>query len=663
MNGTSHESVITHAEEILESDGHHTYAYLAKMFESQLLRGCGYADSAGEDLYIDIKLRSVVSFGCTIKTWREKVCNMSSLTHYHDPITNQGLDLSQYSSLEAWAEAGAAAGAILLGAAGFWVDVDAVPPINFNQPYQSAADACQEHYNLAVSTWRGLSTGDGDPWGKAMFHLGWACHFIGDICISPHTVSNEFWTHDNYENAFNQYLSDPNIHAHNISQNLAQYGLNVSVRDLVHQAAVETRNELPFYQNNQWQQGIQRAVPRAEVYIARLLAKFFQEVGVSQYPNPLTARVGEIDETLIPYAALFYRKDNQAWTPLVTNDRGTVMLPFKVGDVVQFRPAVPGYLFEGHYFGYASTIPEFPAPQSPVVYTHAANPTIQPTIQFRMRKVVPDLRITPEALDMLRALVRENQLIVKIDGRILPQTHDERVAEVIQDLVDVQLTGGVAGPGPCLQVGSPVPVHLNVRVYRPINISQAQFARTKADMANLVRLSDDPQAHEWHVARQLREGIRRGAERQRIVPAPEVLEAISHMPVNTDSQGAPIHTGQVTRRDLGILANAPIILVAAPGHHRVTVDVLQEPGFVGYCCPGQTTLTVTTNLWESASINILPGNQAGRLRLRISVCDADNASNDLDAVTKMVELWVLPSINGGTDSTPFIPPVLQPNGA
>lgn len=53
------------------------------------------------------------------------------------------------------------------------------------------------------------------------------------------------------------------------------------------------------------------------------------------------------------------------------------------------------------------------------------------------------------------------------------------------------------------------------------------------------------------------------------------------------------------------------------------------------------TLNVNANPFEEAWINILPSNQGGKLRLKITVREIDAAPDNIGEVTKVVELWVL----------------------
>jgi hypothetical protein len=672
MHGFSHEKIIQYAKNILKKDHHFTYSYVADVFESDLLRGTSHADSAGEPLFIIVKLNFLF---WEVKSWRKEICNMASLGHYHNPDTNKGLDLSQYSHLEGWIEAGGTVAAIILGAFGFWPDVSASPPINFNTTYQSAADACQEHYNLAVKIWRGQDPGVSFPWAEAMFHLGWACHFIADVCVSPHTVSNEFWTHDKYEDKIQEIIADATVHEDSISTNLADYGLNTSARQLVVQAANETRQELYLYKEDRWIEGARKAIPRAEVYTARLIAKFLNEVGVANLPNPLKAKVQELrlgppkTAHAIPNAVLFYRRTNQMWQPLITDVQGSIPIPLESNEIVEFRPAAPGYLFEGSYGGDAPTIPEFPNPISPVSYRHAPNPLQDSKIAFNLRSVVPLVDFTFIA-NIGRTMVTttgavggavRSMHILDLDRAMQPVQSEsiEIVKATIEDLVDVELCGATPDKEAILKVGSNEPANLVVRIYRPLLINTGRFVRSRAEITKLAKSVTllSPTAR-VNIAKRWREDMHGGEPIKPVEPDPEVIEALSKTATIVDRTGGKIYDFTMPKGTKGLESNWPVVNVAAPGSHRVTVEVVQGPGLVGYGCPGPVSLIANTNSYDWALIRIFSGNQAGKLMLRITVSEIDAGSNDLGEITKTVELWVLPPDAGGVDTEPLIAPSL-----
>ena len=660
MNGLSHQIVIQQAKKILENDHRLTFAYVANFYESELLRGTSYADNAGVPVYIYERLNWLFF---EIKTWRQELFNSSSLSHYYDPGTDQGLNLAPYRDVEGLAEAGGVLAAILLGFAGFNVDVWASPPFKFNAPYQSSADLCQEQYDLAVEIWGRQHPVAGDKWAEAMFHLGWACHLIADICVSPHTVSNEWMSHNSYEDFIDQLVADePNIHAQFIGANLAQYGLNASARELIVQAAIETQRELYLYQEDRWDEGARQAIPRAEIYTARLLAKFFNEVGVAALPKTLKATVKEFGAFGIPKAVIFYRKGIQEWQPLITDQQGSVNIPLAAGDNVKFRPAVPGYLFEGHYIADApeAGIPEFHANSSPVSYMQPANPIQVPLLTFQMRSLVP--QVVMGRIPVQQPLARNLGPVQRAMRRQPTQAEmvEAMVDATIADLVDVEVSGAAPGIEAKLKVGSAEQVKLRVHVYRPVLLNTGHFVRSLAEINELSRSAVEMQpAQRAIIARQRRDDMARGAPRQLVQPEPEVLEALRNTATIVDAAGIEVYDGARIKNATGLQANMPLILAAAPHIHRVTVEVVQGPGTVGYCCPGPVTLDVNTNPSGEAWIYVLPGNQAGRLRLKITVCEADAGPDNIGEIMKTVELWVLPPDADGFDTEPLVAPRLQ----
>ncbi len=279
MHDESHKQAIRNAINILENDGLSAHAHVAQTFLPDLERGTVHADRAGEKLTAEI----LVEVACIdVDTYSRYICNTASLEHYYNPDTDQGLDLSGYRGYVDFIDDWAVWILTLTGLAPFVdADISFRPGINFGQPYPSAADRCQEHYATALAIWRGEQPSEsGYAWADAMFHLGWACHFVADLCVSPHTVSDEFWGHSNYEDTIDAMQSAPAIHAQTVGPNLADYRLDDTTREIAVQAATETHPELHLYSENRWQDAARLAIPRAEKYSARLIEKFLHEVGV-----------------------------------------------------------------------------------------------------------------------------------------------------------------------------------------------------------------------------------------------------------------------------------------------------------------------------------------------------------------------------------------------
>jgi hypothetical protein len=656
MNSLAHAKVLLQSKEILKNDGHNTFAYVAGFHESDLLRGTAYADDAGVKQYIDIDLRSIISFGASLYTWRIDLSNTSSFTHYYDPNTGQGLDLSAYGDVEGFVEAGGFLAAIVLGFAGFWIDASAHPDLNFNVPYQSAADACQEHYDLAVITWRNPQAGS-YPMADAMYHLGWACHFLADLSTSAHTTSSRFLNHQDYEDLIDVVQGDNAVHAQGISGNLAQYNLGASVRQIAAECATETAQELYLYDQKRWDEGARLAIPRAERYSARILAKFFYDVGVAQMPLPLRVNVRTTDETPIPNAVVFYRKPGQKWKPLITDNQGSTHVVPQSNEVLEFRPSVPGYLFEGVYGGVAPTIPEFPNYQSPVRYTHSPDPIQEPSIVFRLRPMAPIFRVA--VLDRAALLTHFGTITATLRPVAPHFARANPTEAAIAETINVEVMGERPGTEPELKVDSPIPAHIRVSIYSLINVMTGQLVRSRDDLEHLVATIGDVSTPERLAGyRERRVGIRRAEARQPVQPTAEAQEAMARTAEMAARSQERLYTGQKLRwKDPG-LATIPTIFVRAPGRHRVQVEFIQEVGFVGYHCQDANSIEVRTNAYEEAWIRILTGNQAGRLKLKITVTPED-VNHGFGEITKFVELWVMPSDAGAVDTEPLRAPRLE----
>jgi hypothetical protein len=629
----NHPVVIDRALKIIEHDGHHSFAQVLGSFKDDLLRGVDFADNADAKLSIKITLNLL---GCGLHTWKKPITNLSTFTHYYDPDTQAGLDLQAYGSLENLVDsAGFLAG--LIFAPGLSVDISSTPELMFDRPYPSAADRCQEEYDLAVATWHGTA---GYPWADAMFHLGWACHFLADLCVSTHTVSDRFWDHGSYEDRIVAVANEKDVHLQGIGS-LGQYQTNVSAKQMAIDAATETHGELALYDNNQWDDAAYLAIPRAERYTARLLVKFLQEVGVASQPLPLEVRV--LGEHPIPNALVFYRHPGEKWRHVTTDPGGVAHIALKPNETIQLRPAVPGYKYDGDYDGDAPTIPEFHGPASPVVYTHSPNPLQQAKIFFNLERTAAPVMPRWVLLDTVLRWTG-GQGSVRIFDKIAPA--DDMAAAAWAEQVVIE-ANEPAGPG--LVMGGGVPLDIGIQVCTTAAMP-GRVLKTRAGFEHVV----EPHRTAWTGER---------LAQARLTPAPQLApDRMSRAVIHRLDEAAPQHLERIhliESPDLEVhhtvLGHTMTMALPIAGEHRVTVQLVQTEGLVGYGCAAVPDLEGNTDLFGRAVVKVFAGDQAGLIRLRVTVAPVDPHADPSPAVSRTIEAIVSPDGGGPDVAAPASP--------
>lgn len=363
MKKNCHRYMVLNAAKLLAADNLHGYANAVNSFETSLVAGALFADRAGPPLNIIVKHRI---FGCGVAETHEEICNFASLNHYYDPETDAGLNLSEWGSLENIVELFAL---LILGGV-YFPDLDVEPPLDFEHPYPSAASECQLHYDIALQKWQ-----QGDSYG-AFFELGWACHYITDVCTSPHTVSDKFIGHGDYEELADVCFGKEGYSLESVGIFPQDYEQKLTCYELVRAAARQTRRELQYYTQGKdsWAKGLELGLPRAEKMTACLIAKFLTAIQANLTCKPLKLMVTDLrDDTPIPGAFIFHRSyDDRRWQRIRTDAAGQCTLQLKNGEKYAVRPAFPGFKFFGAHGAdnMEPEIGEFPDYRSPVTFTH-----------------------------------------------------------------------------------------------------------------------------------------------------------------------------------------------------------------------------------------------------------------------------------------------------
>jgi hypothetical protein len=626
MHDASHKSTIQQAISILENDGHTTHAHSAKSFLSDLERGTVHADRAGSELRAEITAEIVC---IDIYTYSKYVCNMAGLEHYYDPSTKRGLDLSQYANLlefvDTWAP-------FILTLGVLDVDIAFKPELDFNHAYPSAVDHCQDHYDTALAIWRGQRPTDtGYAWADAMFHLGWACHFIADVCVSPHTVSNEFWGHSDYEDTIDSMQFSPDVHAISVGPKIQDYQLGDTAREIAVQAAVETRQELHLYCDDQWEEGACRAIPRAERFTARLLEKFLVEVKVENEPPPLRIWVLNADGHALPGASLFYRHEGGPWLHKTVDNLGFCRLALQSNEVVELRPAAAGHVFEGRFAGDAPCVPEFHGPASPVRYEQAPDPLYMPSIYFSLRTI------------FVRGVLRLpwNEI-----AEFLP--FNQPYLGMPMERIEILVMGQQEGEEPELAVGSDRPAHLKVRIFDLLDITSGKLVRSVEDFGRQIEFK----AAQADLG-QLRERMRRPGE-ARFAPTKEARIALERTIRDDEPGGERIpYLGPKLGVTTSLSARTPSIMVTALGRYRVHVEV-DATGGIGAPIGGPVPMAESrTDRNQEVFFRIKPGTEAGILNLRVSV-DCEDQERFGYPFERNVAFLINPRDNGGPDELPMV---------
>ena len=172
-----HGYILDHAMAILAADNRQNWAELAKQYEKDMLDGAMFADRAGPDLTLRVYVWTLIPWPMRFEAWSKRLCNYASLEHYHNPDTGKGLQLVYYKQLEDWASEFAPLiswfAGTLVGSGGLVFGQTEISP-EIQPQYRSAAEVCEEHYQLAVAcaTNKAPQEGIRTQTQTAMFHLG-----------------------------------------------------------------------------------------------------------------------------------------------------------------------------------------------------------------------------------------------------------------------------------------------------------------------------------------------------------------------------------------------------------------------------------------------------------------------------------------------------------
>jgi hypothetical protein len=681
-----HATPILYAIKSIEADGHPVFARLLSSFLPDLIRGTDKADNDGPNETIYVK----VHWTCTdIGVVTVDLGNLASFSHYYDPDTGQGLNLSGWGSVEGFVDyLGSFGGILFLG--GIWFDASVFPPLDFTHPYPNAADRCEEHYQSALRIWRGEEPAPhGYPWADAMFHLGWACHFLADLCVSAHTASDTFQGHQAYEDflAVQQALgmalppdAPGNLHIHSVGTD-ADYGTGISAHDLAVEVAVATHDELPLYNDRQWYQAARAAIPRAEIATARLLMKFLTDVHASEEPSSLRVRTHDRADGPLPATTVFYRLTGQPWSWTVTDAEGLTHLAFPRGASAQVRPARPGYSFTGRYSGTGSPqIPEFPEWTSPVPYRHDPSPLTETSIQLELDRTPLHLEtisrviLPPGAFpapptrgprgagqpeseaEPARAVavaertqtVQVADLTMRAPVPLVAAVAGDPITQAMAQRVQVDVLDGPDGRPPALIVGAGTPARLGIRLFDAVGLPGVVLS-TRADFEQAAgQFPGDATLEQVRATRRRLAGMQLRATREAQVlldQAPRVVD-----------RGDVVYAQPMLQTRHDALAQLPVLLLPTSHAHHVHVEVDSSDGFAGYATtPGPSALDVVAEPGTTPIVRVFPGGQAGPLRIIVTVRPTDEEAL---LAQRTVDLMVQPADTGSDVAAP-LPPILR----
>lgn len=668
MNSKAHSYIIKHAILILEHDGQGNFAGIARQFFNQLEEGTWAADQVGEMLRIVVSVDTffILPGVLEITLYEKNICHMGSLEHYYNPQTRHGLDLSYF--LGGYADFVAT----FLQYGIRPVSIEVIPCPNFSVPYPSAADHCQQEYDLAVKIWQdGVSKEEGlTAWESAFYHLGWACHFLADCAVSPHTVDDRWKDHDDYENLAEGIGWDNSYHAQSISDNPADYRVTDSPRKMVHDEAAETNPELYLYDAGlsdgglyNWSTGLLHAIPRAEKYTARLLSKFFTEVGISREPPPITVKLIEDkgpEETGIKDACLYYReRGDQFWKLVITDSQGACQLFLTLDGIYEFRPAMPGYVFEGNYYGNAPSISEFHEPCSPVPYTHVAYIGSR-SLKLRLRKIAepPMPVVARESTSRIQGRPLGLGQRAPVNLEVLVSHELEHYAsDVIAEQIEIATMGtGWASPYTMyMSTDADYSVaYVRVQLCCIASVKNGDIILSKQALEQIIQESG------FGPDSRMQQSVQR--ESTPATASLAVVKALKRLPVQTitkqNGEESKVYRSPKVGKPNPLLNAAKLLLLPAPAGCRVRVEVVSdEYGYIGLgTATSPNSLDVKTDENGVAWVRVKPGNQAGKLKLRLRVMDIPEVEPDM-LPTALTELLVMPDDN--KDSTPFYPPRLE----
>ena len=641
MHGNCHKHMILKSEGLFRAANLPAYAGMVKAYETALVEGALHADNAGPPLEIIVKHRVL---GCEVDEDRWVLCNFASLNHYYDPVTDAGLNLQDsWGSLEVLLET---VQVFLFGGL-YCADLSAEPDLDFIHPYPSAAAECQLHYDRALQRWQ-----HGDSHG-AFFELGWAAHYITDACTSPHTVSDRFIGHGEYEDRAEICFGTGQYTMNSVGQFPKAWGQARTPYEFVRLAARQTRTELQHYTDGEdaWDEGLLCALPRAEKLTACLIAKFLTAIDVNTTCPPLNVSVVNARNSVgIAGALVFHRAENSAqWQRVRTDAQGECTLHLKEGTRYKFRPALPGYTFIGkHSADKIRDIPELTPKVSPVEF-RLENPLLgSPSLV---------LALEPSAMQIATIAIPaalERPALWNARLGPLPDHIERRLRHI---LVSVEAKGTGEGEEISVVQGDPSGRLIAIHVHDVFDLQTLQKA---SPLSGRLRHFDP--ARDRALIGRIGTAPRLDQLPANAIAAFQPIVARTEKHTTRDPQGNTTLVARPSHARLQhteALGRSGLMLVPAEDLYDVKVSIVTGPGHVGHGMAPIAPATFRTNESGTTVFRVTGGGQIGELRLRIEVSTIGAAGMAGSVLTtKDISVWVWPDQTGGMDRAPLLAPTI-----
>lgn len=685
MDGFVHAMIVSKAIDLLGRSGREVYAAWGNQGVANLCEGVLYADSAGRPQYVVFK----VNFLCGAaeeELGRIDLTNTASNEHYYDPISKAGLNLSGMEPLDFAADllADLLTTVGTLGIVSIFVDVIG---LDLDKQYRSAAECCKDHYDRALLAWRGDPTiwPTLDRRSAAMRELGWACHFIGDLCTSPHTISRPplliFFSHRDYESFAAEVIDydKPYQHADDVEEELLQSAGTQGADKIAETVAEQTRGEYDLFlagmENDAergafWATALATAIPRAERYTAILLAKFFGDVGISEEPLPLIIKLVTPEQTPIAHAMLFFRslailpgerRGSKHWKMQVADEGGIIHFCAHLGNEFDLLPAMPGYIFEGNHYGDYGEGDIVP-PSSPIRYVHRAMAGSTPIMYIVLRRLRQVLAVPPQiksrsipvqlgwqlGRSIFAAAQKESGISHEeiTAGRILDKI-EQRAAAALDQQLDVDVLDDNLESEPYLAPGSDVIVRIALSSL--VDVESGDFVRSRKELEKTVQrkimVSRQPptkgQLPTWS------ESVRDAWKR-----LPKVKVKLPDGTIGSARQLTPPSSsiGELTKINAATALPAPLGAM-------ISVEIIGGTGCVSVS-GGAIRVEVKTDRSGVALVRIRAGSERGLLRLKIAVLKAQNIPAEMLPKPRWLDLVAYPGLDGAADVIPATPPSL-----
>lgn len=667
MEGLVHAMIISKAVDLLKKD-RAVYAAWGRQGLANLCEGVLHADYAGVPQYLLFKLDFLCG-AADVELGRVDLTNSASDEHYFDPLTQAGLNLSHLEPLDFVAGLISAISAPT-GIVSVLVDVVGV---DLDKQYRSAADCCRDHYLKAINAWRGDATilPGLDRRSAAMRELGWACHFIGDLCVSAHTLSQPplqvFMGHQDYERLATTILSYENdyLHADGVKEELLQLATNQNqdAKAIAATVAGQTRGEYDLFldglgllesNEEKWVAALATAIPRAERYTAMLLTRFFHEVGISEEPLPLTVNLVTPDQTRIAHAILFFRSaddpEPNQWKLLTADESGVISFCAQLGSTYQLLPAMPGYVFEGkHYgdYGEGDLIPDC----SPVTYVHKATVGITPSMYLVLRKLpvvltVPKPHPIPVQLawqlgrSIFANAQKQGSVLPRPPGRHIMKKEELRVADAREQQLDITVMDEHWKHNPYLAPGSNV--FIRIATFSLVDVAGGDFITSHEKLEGVVNQQLEGakiQVPAW--SKTVRDAWNRLPKVEVKLPGGRVATARQ---LSLPTSGS----GEITK------FHSAIALPGLPGS-TISVEIIGDTGCIGK----PVRVEAKTDQSGIAMLRVQAGSERGILRLKITVLQAPHLPEEMLPKPRTLDLIVYPGLDGAVDVVPATPPSLM----